>query len=241
MRAIATLSALCLALPAAAQAVFSPPQGCTGKLTVQHRMCMVVNVWTCETDAPGEQWVAVFSEAGPFQVRKIDDEFQWLETYYVNPVRVERMVVPAADDENLTALFADGVDPFDFMVIPDPDPGTGPLRYVGYDKLTGATTVVDGETLKNTEYAYEVLNTSGDVVSRSTGRQFVSDKYRLFFFGTFWDPTTPDLVNDASPVEFVHPGEPGFFSPNPKYDCGVVMSQVQPDAILVPTGFGVSR
>ena len=79
-----TLIALTVAAPVAAQQSFAPPQGCTGKLTVQHRNCVMVNVWTCDADPAGDQWLALIGQAGVFSVQRVDDQFQWLESYKIS-------------------------------------------------------------------------------------------------------------------------------------------------------------
>jgi hypothetical protein len=213
---------LCLATPAMAAETFAPPAGCTGTLTVQMRSCLVTNVWTCAADAPGEQWVALFTQEGPWQVRRIDRDFQWLTTYYASTASVETMQQPAADPSNLDELLTTQNDQYDFIVTRDD--GTAPERFVGYDRLTGESVQIDGETLLRTEFAYDVLAPDGAVTSSSAGRQFVSATHRLFFFGQDWNLATPDLITDASPVQFIYPGEAGFFSSKPTFDCGIVMS-----------------
>ena len=238
MRAAAFATALAALAPnlAAAQdgSRFSPPPGCTGHLTVQFKGCMVMNVWTCEDDPAGHQWSALFTDDGPSRLRRVDAEFQWLETYQFNPVRTETMVQPAPDPESLTVLFDEAFDTYDFTIASEPDIyGTGPLRFVGYDRLTGDEVRIDGEPLLRTEYAYDVILADGTVLYTAEGRQFVSTRHRLFFFGESWDATSPLQVTDKSPVEFIYEGEPGFFSPHPKYDCGTVMSQA---GTLIPAG-----
>ncbi len=203
---------------------FTPPAGCEAKLTIQSRNCLMTNIWTCEADADGEQWLALFNENGPTRLRKVDTEFQWLETYLFNPTRTEQMVVPADDPEALTELFATGYDTYDFIIR---DAAGNGLRYVGYDRLTGEETVIDGEVLKNTEYAFDVLTEGGSVLEQREGRQYVSEAHRIFLFGESWDRDAPDLVRDSSPVEFIYPGEPGFFSNRPIYDCGAMLSSLE--------------
>jgi hypothetical protein len=222
LKVLAVGLTLGLGSAATAAETFAPPQGCTGTLTVQMRQCLVTNVWTCAADAPGEQWVSLFTQEGPWQVRKIDRDFQWLTTYYANPPEVETMQMPAADPSNLDELISTRNDTYDFIV--SSDTGNEPERFVGYDRLTGETVQIDGETLLRTEFAYDQLNPAGDIISSAAGRQYVSATHRLFFFGEDWNAATPDLVTDASPVQFIYPGEAGFMSPNPKYDCGAVLS-----------------
>ena len=56
--------------------------------------------------------MGLFNAAGISRVRKVDREFQWLETILMNPVRTERMVVPAPDPENITELLETGADTY---------------------------------------------------------------------------------------------------------------------------------
>lgn len=223
MRAV--LIILCLGSPAMAAETFTPPAGCTGTLTVQLRQCLVTNVWTCAADAPGEQWVSLFTRDGPWQVRKVDRDFQWLTTFYASPPATETMQLPATDPSNLDELLNTQNDMYDFTVTRDD--GSEPERYVGYDRLTGESVQIDGETLLRTEFAYDQLNPAGEIVSSSAGRQYVSATLRLFFFGEDWNLATPDQITDASPVQFIYPGEAGFFSPNPQFDCAGVLSSFE--------------
>lgn len=211
--------------PALAQSTFEPPQGCEGVLTVQSNSCLVTHVWTCEADAPGEQWVAIFNRVGPFSIRKVDENFQWLETYYAQDGKVETMVLPAADPASLDELFETQTDTYDFEV--ENNVGEPTERIRGFDLLTGETVVIDDEELLATEFGYEVVMPDGEVSYRGAGAQFVSETHRLFFLGLSWDQEEPDQVFDASPVEFIYPGEPGFFSATPFYDCGAVPTKAE--------------
>ncbi len=220
--AIAALGVSLVGATASAQGTFSPPQGCQGALTIQNRGCLMTHIWTCEQDAPGMQWVALFGEEGPFQVKRVDTDFQWLTTYYQNPVRREDMVVPATDPASVTELLETGYDTYDFTVIPDRD-GIAANRYVGFDRITGET-VVDGEPLLTTEYGFDVVAPDGTVRYRREGRQYVSAVHRIFVLGESWFASEPDNVRDARPVEFLYPGDAGFFAQRPKYDCSFMMS-----------------
>jgi hypothetical protein len=216
---------LCLATSAMAAETFTPPVGCTGTLTVQMKSCLVTNIWTCAADAPGEQWVSIFTQNGPWQLRKVDRDFQWLSTFYTNPPTVETMQQPAADPSNLDELLSTQNDLYDFTVTRDD--GTPAERFVGYDRLTGESVQIDGETLLRTEFAYDILGPTGETISSAAGRQFVSATHRLFFFGQDWNAAAPDQITDASPVQFIYPGEAGFMSPKPQFDCGEVLSSFE--------------
>lgn len=216
-------AALAASLPGAmvAQGTFSPPAGCAGTLTIQNRGCLVTHVWQCEADDPGLQWVALFTEAGPFQVKQVDAEFQWLTTFYLMPARTEVMEVPAPDPESLTELFETGYDTYDFTTVAEGFGGS--RRFTGFDRITGRTEI-DGEPLRTTEYGYEVRLADGTVVSRREGRQYVSERHRIFILGQSWEVDAEDAATDFRPVEFIYPGEPGFLAARPIYGCGEMMS-----------------
>lgn len=216
------LTALVAATPTVAQQSFGAPEGCEAVLTVQNKGCVMTNVWRCEADDPGDQWIALLTQAGVFSVQKVDAEFQWVEAYKVTGN--ERLITPAEDPASLTELFEAQIDTWDFTLQTD----DGTERNVGYDLLTGETTEIDGEILLNTEYQGRTIDGEGNEIDASSGRQYVSEKHRLFFFGESWQADSPDQVTDMSPVEFIYPGEPGFFSDRPKYECNVIESGYQP-------------
>lgn len=216
------LTALVAATPAAAQQSFAAPEGCTPKLTVQHKGCVMINVWQCDADDPGDQWIALLGQAGLFSVQRVDAEFQWIESYKV--VGNERLMTPVEDPASLTELFSNQLDTWDFTL--ETDDGTE--RNVGFDMLTGETTMIDGETLLNTEFQGRTVDGEGNEIDASNGAQFVSEKHRLFFFGTSWPQENPAQVMDMSPVDFIYPGETGFFADQPVYECNVIESGYQP-------------
>jgi len=216
------LTALVAATPAAAQQSFAAPEGCQATLTVQHKGCVMVNVWQCEADNPGDQWIALIAQTGVFSVQKVDAEFRWIESYKVTGN--ESLIQPSEDPSSLTELFANQIDTWDFTL----ETEGGTERNVGFDMLTGETTEIDGEVLLNTEFQGRTTDSDGNVIDASSGRQFVSEKHRLFFFGESWQQDNPEQVTDMSPVEFIYPGESGFFSDRPKFECNVIESGYQP-------------
>jgi hypothetical protein len=154
-------------------------------------------------------------------VQKVDAEFQWVENYKVTGT--ERLQTPVDDPASLTELFETQLDTWDFVI----ETEDGEERNVGFDMLTGETIDIDGETLLVTEFQGRKLDAEGNEIEAGSGSQYVSDKHRLFFFGTAWDDTTPDDVIDMSPVEFIYPGEPGFFSDTPKFECNEIDASYQ--------------
>lgn len=197
---------------------FGVPEGCEGILTVQYKTCLVTNIWSCDSDETGDKWIALISDNGVFSIQRVDREFQWLETYKTSGA--ENLIVPAPDPASMTELIENGLDTYEFTI----EKETGNETTVGFDSLTGEEITIDGETLLRTEFGGSTLDEDGNEVDRSAGRQYISTKHRLFFFGEFWNADTPDNVTDSSPVEFIYPGEDGFFSERPKFECGVIES-----------------
>ncbi|MEM8978087.1 MAG: hypothetical protein AAGD04_01260 [Pseudomonadota bacterium] len=223
MRRLGLSLALCTmaatpGLPVLAQS-FSVPDGCTPQFTVQYQSCLMMNLWTCEADAPGEKWMMLFGQNGPVRLRKVDSDFQWLETYYTDG-STETMMTPAPDPSDMAELLSTKRDTYDFSV----DEPEGERRYRGYDALTGEEPVIDGERLLATEYAYEQFDETGNQIGGSKGAQFVHPEFRIFLFGqsTDLDGSNPW---SALPRNFYRPGDKGFFPNLPIYDCGVVTSQ----------------
>jgi hypothetical protein len=213
MKPLIILAALAFATPVVAQQTFAAPEGCKAKLTVQHKGCVMINVWQCEADDPGDQWIALLTQAGVFSVQKVDSEFQWVENYKITGN--ERLVTPTADPASLTELFTNQLDTWDFTL----ETEGGTERNVGFDMLTGETAVIDGETLLETQFQGRTIDQDGNEIEAGSGRQFVSEEHRMFFFGLAWDDASPDDVIDMSPVEFIYPDEAGFFSDTPKFEC----------------------
>lgn len=213
------IAALLGLLPLAATGQsFGVPEGCEGVVTVQQRGCLLVNVWQCEADPEGDKWIALIGAGGLFSVQHVDDEFQWLESFKASGD--ERLEQPAPDPASMTELLANGLDTFEFVIQKD----NGAERNVGFDTLTGLEVIIDDEPLFQTEFEGKTLTMDGTQIGEGTGRQYVSAKHRLFFFGQSWDAETPDQVTDMSPVEFIYPDEKGFFSAKPKFECGVIES-----------------
>jgi hypothetical protein len=60
---------------------------------------------------------------------------------------------------------------------------------------------------------------------KSSGNQFIHPDWRLFFSGTEeWDFGDGPIPVDGSPRQFIFPGEKGFFSTRPVFDCNVITS-----------------
>lgn len=227
--AVAILAA-CLvapARPAAAQIapdLFEVPPGCSAFLTVQSRGCMVSHHWTCEGDAPGTHWRAALDPDGPFSLSFTDAEFRWLQSWDLRRGSTNTLITPEQDPASLTELLAGEQDTMVFSLALSGPEGSGRRDYTGFDRLTGDEVVVDGRTLLVTEFAYQFETAAG--TRRVAGNQFVHKGWRMFFGGieTVTEGDGTSFEYDNSPMDFAEPGEAGFLSLEPIYDCGEMMS-----------------
>ncbi|MDR5653078.1 hypothetical protein [Ruixingdingia sedimenti] len=203
---------------------FTPPAGCDGFLTVQALGCKLSNFYRCGADAPGDQWRVDFGVMGAYFISRTDHEAQWVESVDLSPPRRQSLAPDPADPASFSELLASGMDTFSFGLVRDD--GTASL-VDGFDRLAGQTRVIDGVPLQMTEFAFSETDAdTGALLHRARGREYVHSEWRLFFAGpSEWDVGEGFQPIDHSPVEFVFPGEPGFFATEPKYGCGMMMSQ----------------
>ncbi|QCO56085.1 hypothetical protein EOK75_10305 [Pseudorhodobacter turbinis] len=205
----------------AAAGAFNPPAGCSGYLTVQSRSCRVSNYYTCTQDAPGDQWRADFDQQGLFFVSRVDAEGQWVESLDINPMVRQTLDAGAEDPASFTELLG-GLDSFSFNLTRD----NGERSSVrGFDRLTGRSVQIDGITLQETEFEYSETDREGNLLRRSRGVEYIHPEWRIFFAGpSEWDGGDGYLPMDGSPVEFIFPDEPGFFSNQPVFECDAILS-----------------
>lgn len=213
---------LLLAAPAAAQTV-SLPAGCEAYVTVQKRSCIVSTLFRCAADPEGHQRRMDFDEDGLVYAGMIDAETRWVESFYVSGAYTDRLAPNPADPASFTALIETGYDDWDFSTISDPYAET---IYRGYDRLTGVVEEIDGVTLEQTEFNVVAYAPDGLELWRTTGNEYINRDWRTFLSGTR-TVTTPTEVfeTDGRPVEFAFPGEDGFQTTQPLYDCGVMLSK----------------
>ena len=227
----ALLLSLLVATPAFA-GTFTAPESCAAHLTVQSRGCTVSHFYTCEKDPKGNQWRADFGFDGQFYLSMIDRETQWIESFDIdssgaNPPAREALDADPKDPASLSELVASGLDSFDFNLTKDSGEQS---HVVGFDKLTGQTAVIDGVTLRQTEYEYTQTDLAGTVLRQSKGREYISEEFRSFFSGhSEWQGTDGSWVTiQGAPISFILPGEPGFGSTAPLFECDAQMSQLSP-------------
>jgi hypothetical protein len=210
---------LLVLLPAPALAgTWEAPEGCTIFMTVQAKACRVSNHYTCEQDAKGDQWRADFDQEGLFFQSRINFEAEWVESLESNPPVQQTLDPNPEDPASFSELLANGFDSFAFGLTRS-DGTRSSVR--GSDRLTGKTVVIDGETLLQTEFDAVEADEFGNVTRRSRGNEFISADKRVFFAG----PGETDLGDgqwlpiDGTPVQFIFPGEKGFASTQPIFDC----------------------
>jgi hypothetical protein len=219
---------LCAPLAAGAQsdgpALFEVPEGCTAFLTVQSRGCTVSHHWTCEADPEGTHWRVSLDQEGPFYLSYTDAEFRWLQSFGLRDGSTSTLIEPEEDPASLSELLATGRDSMVFSLRVEGPSGTVQRDYTGFDSLTGEEVAVDGRTLEVTEFAYQYGTGGG--TRRVEGNQFVHAGWRLFFGGveTVTRPDGSTFEYNNSPMEFAEPGEAGFLTTRPIYDCGDMMS-----------------
>ena len=224
---VAGPGALITPTPAQAQgaARVTPPPGCTAYLTTQSRGCVVSHNWICEGDPEGTNWRLSMDQDGPFYLSFTDAEFRWLLSYELRSGAQNTLIQPEDDPASITDLFESGTDSMSFSTIHENGAGQRTQRdYTGFDHLTGETVVIDGRTLNVTQFSYEY--NLGEGPRRVEGNQFVSEDWRMFFGGVEVTtlPNGEARESDSSPMEFAEPGEAGFLSATPLYDCGDMMS-----------------
>jgi hypothetical protein len=200
---------------------WTPPEGCEAFMTVQSKACRVSHYYTCQADAPGDQWRVDMDQEGEFFFSRIDYEAQWVESF--DPVR--QVLDPSpVDPASFTELLAAGIDTWDFTLSKEDGSAS---RVAGFDRLTGQTTVIDGITLQQTEVQATEYDPLGNVVRRSRGNEFLHPEWRMFFAG----PGETDLGDgqwlpiDGSPVDFHFPGDEGFLARQPIYDCDALTAE----------------
>jgi hypothetical protein len=206
--------------------LFSLPANCTAYLTVQSRACSVTHHFTCTDDPAGQQRRVDLDEQGMTYMGTIDAQTQWVASYHPLSGHYENLEPGPADPANFDELLANGVDTYDFRTLSEE---IGITRYVGKDRLTGVTEVIDGVTLDQTEYSITAFAADGSEVWRAGGQEYISRDWRMFLSGVGTTRTpTESFETDDRPVEFIFPGEPGFLSADPKHGCGMVVSDAAP-------------
>lgn len=224
--ALAAAAFLGAVAPAAAAGTFQVPQGCTAYATAQLRSCQVSQHYRCPAEAPGDQWAVYMDSEGPHYISRIDSETRWIDSIDLETGERDR-IATEADPASFSTLLATGRDDFDFTTRSD----SGEVRrYVGHDRLTGASLAIDGVALERTEFDLTAYDAAGEMVWHRWGRQFIQRDWRIFYADTeeFENAFGDRDSVISTPVTFALPGETGFLSEDPEFDCDQMMAGVQP-------------
>ncbi|RRH78597.1 hypothetical protein EG244_01190 [Falsigemmobacter faecalis] len=218
-RAFAALifSLFAAAAPVRASDLFTPPDGCEVYLTVQAKGCKVSHHYICRADPAGDQWRVDFDLKGPYFVSRINAETEWLQSIDLTSGEEIRLMPGPADPASFTELTTTGTDSYDFAQSAG---RSGTLRYSGFDHLTGRKTVIDGVELEETAFEFREETLSGQLIGTARGHEYIHRGWRLFFSGpSTWEGDEGRERIDRSPVRFDEPGDAGFRSVTPEYDC----------------------
>ena len=222
---------LCIVLSTVASptvaGTFTPPEGCKTFLTVQEASCEVGVYYRCAAEPDGHQWRVDFGINGRTYEALIDKETRWLEAF--SPMTgVAKAIQPdEPDPASFSGLVATGYDSMEFSQL---DTDGVVHHYKGFDRLTGETVVIDGQTLKRTEFEVTEWDGQGKFVRKVSGNEYISEEFGRFFGGRAMveDWTGESYPSDSTPIDFILPGEPGFGSTVPLYQCNEMMSGLSP-------------
>ena len=208
---------------------FTPPPGCELEMTVQMHNCQVSNHYRCAGDAPGLRTIAYADGQGVYFISQIDDETRWVESFAPDTGEIDQLdEAGSADHASFSALLAEGVDEYDFVTRTN----FGEVRRnIGTDRLTGESVVIDGVRLERIAFDLTTEDGAGNLVSRRSGRQYISRELRLFFSDTeaFENAYGDKTSTFDGPVSFAFPGDADFGEDKPKYDCDMLMTGLSPD------------
>lgn len=203
---------------------FGPPEGCETFLTVQMKECRVEHHYTC-ADTGDDRWRIVYDESGPEFLSHIDPQAQWIASYELPDMIETRTLVPAQEQSSVTELLESGRDSFDFT---QQRAGGAIERVFGEDRIVERNVLIDGEVLHRTVFEVTYQRPDGTEIGRYTGSEYVSAKYRRFFAGRGKSEFGGvETAFDRSPIDFIHPGEPGFQAVAPLYECSMMMSALE--------------
>ena len=226
MKILALITAFALAAFASQAGTFIPPKGCTAYLTVQMKSCEVSHFWTCEGDPEGNHWIISIDGEGPAFLQYLDREFRWLQSFPQGSSISRELIAKEADANSLTELLEKRRDDFDFQQsVLENGKQIAVEHITGYDRLNGTRVTIDGEPLLVTEFEIFVQSDDGSAVVHTTGNQFISERFRLFFQGRETETSGGEIFYyDDTPVLFVEPGEAGFLVDRPEFGCDAMMS-----------------
>ena len=221
LRLCVPLALLAAAGPAlAADPLFKAPAGCKVYATAQLRACQISHHYRCAGDAPGDQWVALLDGQGAHFLSKIDAETRWVESVDLDTGETDRLNAET-DPASFTTLIQSGRDDFDFTTV---STAGEERRFKGFDQLTGEKVTIDGVVLERTRFSLTAYDATGAEAWSRNGNQFIQRDWRIFFSDSedFRNAAGDEVQTVDTPVTFAFPGDKGFLSMTPDYDCDVL-------------------
>ena len=220
-RLLCLLALLVPAHLAAEEKTYELPPNCQAFVTIQYKLCLVSHHYTCEADAEGIQHRVDIDDEGPLFISTINDQAEWVSSLDIRLDLLDRLDPNPADPANFTELARTGRDDFDFSTTSEVGET---ITYRGRDRLTGETVVIDDVPLLRTENFARALAADGSLIWESTGNEYIHLDWRLFLRGQSVTRTPENTFqSDDEPVDFIFPGEPGFLSTAPEYNCNALL------------------
>ncbi len=94
---------------------------------------------------------------------------------------------------------------------------------------------IDGIDLQETEFEFREMSSDGTVMRSAKGNEYINPDWRIFLSGqSEWMTDEGALPVDGTPRQFIFPGEKGFFSTEPIFDCDATMSYREGTGAVVP-------
>ena len=197
-----------------------PREACEPVYTVQKRGCEIDHVFLCEVD--GERLVRIenidLEEAPSYSLKTMtgDTVFEWDEENgpYLLGITENR------DPSSTATLLSEGADSVDqdlTIRMPPFDTGDGSMSYVA--EMTGAEISDNGVT-------FQEARALGKIRAYTLEMDFVGYLYVDAARDIVLEGEVTFLIDNLSqsysgaPVTVALPGEPGFLSDRPLFDCG---------------------
>lgn len=197
------------------------PDGCAAYVTVQYSSCLVAHHYTCEGDIEGDQWRIDIDAEGPIYMGRIDRESQWMESIDVVLGLRDLLDPNPKEPASFTELAQTGRDDFHFSTTSD---AGETITYQGRDLLTGRTVVIDDVPLLETETFARATDADGNLLWESTGNEYINLDWRVFLSGNYVTRTPQETSQSESrPIDFHLPGDDGFLTDTPKYNCNATI------------------
>ena len=221
-----TLRILLCALPcggAFAQVPGAERVDCVGIYSIQKRSCIVENIYRCDTPA-GVLWRKEEFEADDpmnFEVLTEDGQILYVADTVEGPFLSG--LIENGDPVSIQEMLTSGVDYYDQIIrlhLPIfTDPINAPLR--GRLQNLNEQVEIDGIVFDRARLHINLSINAAEIpgyedwyIDRATG---------AFAYG---ESKILNKLYEQEPVQVIKPGEPGFMSDRPLYDCGEISKAV---------------